>query len=226
MNNMNKSKLNTKGIVLLGLLSSLSYLSVFLFRIPVVSFLKYEPKDIFIVIGAFLFGPLAGLLMSIVVSFLEMVTISTTGPIGMLMNIISTVAFASTAAFIYQKKRTMSGAVIGLTVGALLMTGLMLLWNYLITPLYMGVPRNAVVDMLIPVFLPFNLVKAGINATLTLLLYKPLKQALTKGHLLPQVEKQAEGSKSKNWLGLMLASLFVLGTCIFFVLVLNETIRF
>jgi riboflavin transporter FmnP len=56
----------------------------------------------------------------------------------------------------------------------------MILWNYLITPMYMGVPREAVVEMLVPVFLPFNLIKGGANAALTLLLYKPVIYALKR----------------------------------------------
>ena len=49
--------------------------------------------------------------------------------------------------------------------------GVMLLWNYLITPLYMvGTTRSMVAAMLPTVFLPFNLVKGGLNMALILLI--------------------------------------------------------
>jgi riboflavin transporter FmnP len=57
------------------------------------------------------------------------------------------------------------------------MVPVMLLWNYFIAPIYMGYPREAVVELLIPVFLPFNLIKGGLNAAVTLLLYKPVLTA-------------------------------------------------
>ena len=74
----------------------------------------------------------------------------------------------------------LSGAVIGLAAGALTMTCVMLLWNYLITPLYLGYSREAVAKLLLPAFLPFNLIKSGLNAALTFLLYKPVITALRK----------------------------------------------
>ena len=55
----------------------------------------------------------------------------------------------------------------------------MLFWNYLVAPIYMGYPRQAVAQLLLSVFLPFNLIKGGVNAALTLLLYRPLTAALS-----------------------------------------------
>ena len=49
-----------KQMVMLALLASIAYLMVSLIRIPVVMFLKYEPKDVIITIGGFLFGPTYG----------------------------------------------------------------------------------------------------------------------------------------------------------------------
>ena len=81
----------TRKIAMLGVLAALAYLSVVLINIPVVSvdFLKYEPKDVVIALGGLMFGPLEAALLSVVVSLLEMVTISSTGVIGCVMNILS-----------------------------------------------------------------------------------------------------------------------------------------
>jgi riboflavin transporter FmnP len=163
----------TRKLTTLAVMSTISYVLMVVGRIPMVLFLKYDPKDIVITFTGFLLGPLSALAVSVVVSFVEMFTVSDTGFIGLVMNILSTCAFSCTAAVIYQRKRTQSRAVIGLVAGTLLMTAVMLLWNCLITPLYLGVPRSEVVALLIPAFLPFNLIKGGLNATLTLLLYKP-----------------------------------------------------
>ena len=118
-----------KKLTVLAMLSAIAYVAVALLRFPVVLFLSYEPKDVVIAIGGFLYGPLAALGISLVVSFIEMLTISSTGWIGFVMNFLSSAAFAGTAALLYRKKRTQGSAIAGLFGGALLMTVLMLLWT-------------------------------------------------------------------------------------------------
>ena len=186
-----KDKKLIRKTVTLSMLCALAYVAVFLSRMlpPIVLFLQYDPKDVIITLGGFIFGPLSSAIISLVVSCVEAVTVSDTGPIGLLMNIISTCTFACTAAVIYKKKRTLSGAVIGLIAGCIFMTAAMLLWNYAITPFYMNIPRETVKGMLIPAFLPFNLIKGGLNTAFTLLLYKPVVTALRKAKLIAQAKK-------------------------------------
>ena len=86
---------HTKKLVTLAMLSALAYAAVFSFRIPVILFLKYEPKDVVLAIGGFLYGPLSVCALSVVVSLLEMATISGTGAWGCLMNIVSSCSFAT-----------------------------------------------------------------------------------------------------------------------------------
>ena len=86
-----------KKLTVLAMLCAVAYVIVALVRIPVVMFLKYEPKDVIIAFGGFLYGPLAALIVTTVVSFIEMLTVSTTGWIGLIMNILSTAAFAQKA---------------------------------------------------------------------------------------------------------------------------------
>ena len=175
----------TKKLTTLAMLTALSYLIVATIRIPVVMFLKYEPKDVIITIGGFIFGPVEGFLIALVVSLIEMASVSDTGVIGAIMNLVSTSAFVLPAAIIYRKNRTLKGAIIGLVTAVFVMVAVMLLWNYLLTPIYMGYPREAVAELLLPVFLPFNLLKGGLNATITMLLYKPVVTGLRKAHLVP-----------------------------------------
>ena len=206
-----------KNLVVLAMLSAVAYLMVSLIRIPVVLFLSYEPKDVIIAIGGFLLGPLASFAISLIVSFLEMVTYSQTGPIGALMNLLSSCSFACTAAIIYKKRHTLSGAVLSLLCGSVVMVVVMLLWNYLITPLYMGVSRDQVVGLLLPAFLPFNALKAGLNTAFTLCLYKPLVTALRKTGLIASGPQRAGSSR----VGLYLFAAALLAACILFLLVLQ-----
>ena len=204
----------TRTLTLSAMLCAVAYLLTMVGRIPITSvdFLKYDPKDVILALGGFIMGPMQAFLMSMVVSLVEMVTISDTGIIGCFMNVLSTCAFVCTAATIYRRHRTLKGAVVGLGMGALLMTGVMLLWNYCITPIYMGYPRQAVAAMLLPIFLPFNLVKSIINAALTMLLYQPVKTALRRTPLLQSAP--AGTHKGKLTPGVAVVSLVVLASCI------------
>ncbi|MGN1344084.1 MAG: ECF transporter S component, partial [Traorella sp.] len=86
----------TKKLTMIAMLVAAAFVAVSLFRIPIVLFLKYEPKDVIITIGGFLFGPLTAFLVSLFVSIIEMFTISDTGIIGAIMNLLSSCAFACT----------------------------------------------------------------------------------------------------------------------------------
>jgi riboflavin transporter FmnP len=157
----------------LAVLTAIAYAVVFFVRIPV-SFLTLDPKSTIITIAGFMMGPLAALVISIIVPFLEMITVSTTGPIGFLMNSLATISFACVAALIYAKKRSIKSAVVGLIAGTLVMTAVMLLWNWLILPLYMeGVTRDQVASFIMPLLLPFNLLKVSKHGAYPVL-YKPV----------------------------------------------------
>ncbi|MDR1629305.1 MAG: ECF transporter S component [Oscillospiraceae bacterium] len=186
-----------KKITVLAMLTALAYAVMFVIHIPVGTFLTYDPKAVVIAIGGMLYGPLPALLVSVVVGLLEMVTISSTGVIGAVMNIFYSASFCCTAALVYKKKRTMGGAYFGLFLGALISTAVMLLWNYILTPFYTGLTRTEVLGMFLPLLLPFNLIKGGINAAATALLYKPIATALRKTNLLPK----SEGARSESGRG-------------------------
>lgn len=218
----------TKNMTTMAMLAALAFLVMLVGRIPMVAaapFLKYDPKDVIIIIGGFIFGPFAAFMISLVVSIIEMFTVSETGPIGAVMNLLSTCSFACLASVIYKKKHSINGAVLGLISGIVLMVAVMLAWNYLLTPIYMGYPREAVAAMLVPVFLPFNLLKGGINAAIVLLIYKPVVMTLRKAGLAPKSTGSAVGANNpkatkKMGAAVMLAAALLLGTCIVFALVL------
>ncbi len=212
-----------KKIVLISMFSAIALLLVTVFRIPVVLFLKYEPKDVIITTGGFILGPLASFFISLVVSLVEMVTISDTGIIGLVMNVLASCSFACTAAAIYKSKRTMSGAVTGLCAASVLTVVVMLLWNYFVTPIYMGVTREAVAELLIPAFLPFNAIKVILNSTITLLLYKPLVTALRKAKLIPDFRGDAN-RKKVSYFVVALISLTIIICCGILILILNNKI--
>ena len=216
---MQKQKMSTRYMAVVAMFTAVAFVAVLLAKVlpNVAGFLSYEPKDAVIVIASFIFGPMTGVIISLLVSFIEMISISTTGIYGFLMNVVSTCAFVVPAAWLYKKDHSQKGAVLGLGLGVVLMAIVMVVWNYIITPFYMGVPREVVAGMLASVFLPFNLIKGGINAALTLLLYKPIVGALRKAGL---VEPTHSSHKGKFSLGFTLFSVAVLVTFVLLFLVM------
>ena len=215
-------KIDIKKLAVLAMLTALAYVVMWISKIlpSVNDFLDFDFKHVVICIGGFIYGPVSAGLITVVVCFIEMITISGTGPWGCLMNIIGTASFCCTACYVYKKNHTMKGAVIGLSLGVIVMTALMLLWNYLVTPIYQGMPRSAIADMLVPVFLPFNLVKGGMNMAATLLLYKPIVGALRHARLVPESETHAAPVGGKKKLGFTIVVLFLLASFILLGLVL------
>ena len=215
----NKNNLNK--LICMGMLTALAVAADIFLRLPGIGgFLTYEPKDVILTIGGFIFGPLAGIVMSLLVCLIEMVTVSTTGFIGLLMNFLSSAFFVGVSAVIYQRKKTLSRAVIGLISGAFSMLAIMLLWNYIMTPIYMGVPREKVLELFVPLLIPFNLLKAFLNAALTLFLYKAVVTALRKSRLLPERESNDGENKKTNTIlivciSALLAVTFILVLLIF-----------
>lgn len=214
-------KYDTKRIVTLGMLAAIAYVACAVIHIHVVSFLSYEPKDVILLITGLLFGPVDALIVTVLVCLVEFMTISSTGPIGLLMNIISSASFAVTAGMIYQKNRTLKGAIVSVGVGVVVMTCIMMVWNYLITPLYQGVPREVVAGMLIPVFLPFNLIKGFLNAGITLLLYKPVVMTLRQAKLVPGENTRTKGSFNKNSILMIALSVLLIATAVLWLLAIN-----
>ncbi|MCR5004724.1 MAG: ECF transporter S component [Clostridiales bacterium] len=215
-------------MVTLAMIAALAYLLMLVIRIPVFAMppLKYEPKDVAITIAGFMFGPVSAFLVSLVVSLVEMVTVSETGWIGAVMNLVSTCSFACMAAYIYKKNHTLKGAVIGLVCGIVSMVIVMLLWNYILTPIYMGYPREAVAPMLPTVFLPFNLLKGVLNAAFVMLLYKPLVITLRKAGLVAPSAAVTKENAAPHKIrpGVVLISAALIITCILIILALTGKI--
>lgn len=223
-----RSKMDTKTITSLAMLTGVSVIIAWMSKLmPPVMFLDFDFKHVAVCIGGFTFGPMAAAIIAVISSFIEMITFSHTGPWGFLMNALGTCSFCCTASWVYKKNHTKKGAILGLSLGLVFMVVVMLLWNYLITPLYMTgasgepVSRQQVAAMLPTLFFPFNLAKGGMNMAATLLLYKPVVTALRASGLVPP-SQSAEGRKFN--LGFVLFSLALLATFVTFALVLAGVI--
>ena len=165
---------NSKTIAKIGLMTAISCVLLLLIRIPFppAPFLKYDPADVPIFVTAFV--------VTGVVSLIQAFGLGEDGLYGFLMHMVATGSFVVVASIIYSRHKTKKNAIIAIIAGVITMTVIMCFANMFITPLFMGVPRKAVMAMILPVIMPFNLLKGGINGLLTMLIYKRISKFLHK----------------------------------------------
>ncbi|WP_295362440.1 ECF transporter S component [uncultured Pseudoramibacter sp.] len=179
-----KAQRKTHFLAHLAVLVAMSVLLVYLIHFPIMPaapFLEYDPADIPILVGTFLFGPAAGLIITAVACIVQGLTVSaSSGVIGILMHFFATGSYVVVAGLIYVKHHTKGGAVAALIAGTLTMTAVMCAWNLVMTPIFMGTPRAAVAAMIVPVIIPFNLIKAALNGAITFAVYKSISRVFDR----------------------------------------------
>ncbi len=175
----NTNHWSTRTLVTIALLCAISVLLSFVEfpLLPGVTWLKYDASAMPALVCGFAFGPAAGLACGIVSCVAHGILMADFT--GALMNIMVIVGIVWPSAFVYKRMHTLKGAFIGLAFGVLGATVMAVLGNLLLTPAWLGVPFQAVVDMIVPILLPFNLLKGGLNAVLTVVVYKAVSNLIT-----------------------------------------------
>lgn len=172
------SRWSTKHIAIYALFVALAMVTSFIELpiFPAAPWLKYDPSGIVCLIAGFAFGPMA----AAIVSVLGFVPHIFADPYGSLMAIGVALALSVPAAFIYRRWRTRKGATIGIVVGAVAALVIAILGNLVITPLYAHMTVAQVAVMIVPILLPFNLLKFAIHGVVTFLIYKPISTLVNR----------------------------------------------
>lgn len=194
-NTQRKSRIGVRTIAQIGMLSAIATV-LMLFEIPLPfapSFYKLDFSEVPVLLGSFVMGPVAGILIELIKIALNFVINgTTTGGIGEIANFLIGISLCVPAGIIYRKNRSRKGAIIGLTVGTLTMTVIGALLNaYVLLPIYakafeipidglvaFGTKINPAITSLQTFILfavvPFNLLKGIIVSTIILLIYKKI----------------------------------------------------
>lgn len=186
-------------IARLAIMTAISIVLLLIVRIPFppAPFLVYDPADVPIYITSFAFGPVAGLLVTLVVCLIQAFMLGGDGLYGFLMHFVATGIVAVVIGMMYSRKKTKGRAVASLVTAVIVAVAVMCVMNLIITPLYMGAPREAVVAMLPTAIIPFNLIKAGLNAVLTFILYKRVSGFLHRDGMSTVRSDQTEGTRAE-----------------------------
>ncbi|MBR4123268.1 MAG: ECF transporter S component [Clostridia bacterium] len=216
---------NLKQISVVAVFSAIAFLLTFLFKFKV-SFLTFDFKDAIIAIVSLTFGSVYGVASAAVVALLEFLSISDTGLYGLIMNFISSGTFALIFGSLYKYKRTFNGAIFSAVFSAIGVTTVMMLANYFITPYYMGVSRGDVLALIPTLLLPFNLAKTVINAAATLILYKPVTNALKRVGVLQGKNTEIQKFNKKSLILTVVSLLVIIVAILFVIFYLNGGFKF
>ena len=230
MNAQTNSREKLKKIVAPGVFAAFAYICCVLFHFRV-SFLSFELKDAVMAVGAMSLGPIAGGAMVVIVCLVELVTISSTGVYGLVMNLLSSLTYVCVGSAIYHRHRTMRGAITGTVVASVAMVLVMIGANCVITPAYMHVETAEVIALIPTLLLPFNVTKTLFNSAVVFLLYKPVTNALVSAGFLPKrasasveavhTEPSADVKRRRRILVPVLSAVIVVACLLYFFLALN-----
>ena len=165
----------------LAMLTAISCVLVFInFPYPLMPAFKYELADVPILIATFSFGPAAGIIVTLIASFVQAFILGQDGLMGFTMHVLASGSFVLVAGLVYRggNRHTKKGAVIGLILGVITMTVVMCFANYILDPIFYGMPKEAVAKLIVPAVIPFNAMKAGINALVTFFVYKRISNLI------------------------------------------------
>jgi len=177
----------TRKLTTMSVMTALSVILVAMIHFPIfpaVAFLEYDPADVAILICGFAFGPVAGIIVTLVASIIQGMTVSAqSGVYGIIMHVLATGVYVTVSSLIYSRHKSKKMAAVSLIAGSLAMTLTMFGANLIVTPYFMMGAINAgtvgAVLSLMPFILLFNLIKSLGNGLLTFLLYKHVKHLFT-----------------------------------------------
>lgn len=180
--NTNK-KLNV--YIKIGMLSAIAFI-LMMFEFPIVPafpWLKIDLSDMPALMGAFAFGPIAGIAIELLKNVLNVLLMGTsTGGVGEFANFLIGVSFIVPASIIYKKFRTRTSAIFGMLLGTVSIIIIGILANvFILLPLYgMHMDSKQLMSYILIGLIPINGLKAILNSGITLVLYKKLSKSIFK----------------------------------------------
>lgn len=175
----NTNRWSTRQLVTMALMCAISALFSFVQipLIPGVTFLTYDPSIVPAMICGFAFGPGAGFAVGAMATVIH--GLITGDWVGALMNILATLFFVVPAALAYRRMHTFKGGAIGLALGCVLATCGAILANLTIGVWFWYGTPDAIIPLILPALVPFNLAKTVLNSVLTMVVYKAVSNLIT-----------------------------------------------
>lgn len=182
---MKTKTLNTNRFIKLSLLSAIAVILMYIDFpvIPIFPWLKIDLSDVPALMGAFAFGPLAGVIIELMKNLLILIIKGTgTGFVGEFANFLVGVALVWPAALVYKKNKTKKTAILVMVLGFLCIEVVGILANvYLLLPAYgMAMSKAELMQYVTVGLIPFNGIKSILVCGITYALYKKVSVSIFK----------------------------------------------
>ncbi|MCL2882680.1 MAG: ECF transporter S component [Coriobacteriia bacterium] len=173
---------DVKKLVILALLVAIAVVLSQLKTFPLFSnFLQYDASGAIVLLAALLYGPVEGVIVAILVGALRLPLAEPGGYFGVAMDIAAYLALVIPSGLLFKRLgKRRGGQEVALIPGVILMVAVMIAVNIALTPVFWGIPRPTVINLVVPALLPFNLFKALVNSVLALALCKALYKTAHK----------------------------------------------
>ena len=171
---------STQRIATTALLCALAFVLTFV-EVPIfppAPWLMYDPSGIVAFVAALVYGPATGAIVAVLPWVLK--TLFSFNVWGHLMAILAGVALCVPAALVARRVGGTRGLAAGMAVGGVISLAACILGNIVVTPLYTAVSAADVVAMIVPILLPFNLLKIVLNCVVTALIHKPVSSLVNR----------------------------------------------
>lgn len=201
---MRQEKLFTiRNIAIMGMMSALAtVLMLFEFPLPFIAppFYKLDLSEIPVLIGSFMLGPVAGVIIELIKIALNLLINGTqTAFVGEFANFTIGCALVVPASIIYRRHKTRKTAIVGMIVGSIFMAIAGIFINaYVMLPFFsktvmpmeniiaMGAAIHPSIDNVLTFCLltvaPFNALKGVLVSIVTILIYKKISILLKGNH--------------------------------------------
>ena len=170
-------KTNVIQMAQLAMMTAISVVLVAFVRIPLIpaaGFLIYDMADVPILIAALVFGTVPALVVLFLVSTIQAFLFGGDGWVGMVMHVIASGALVVMVGWFHHKFHKTSRTIVGMVLGVIAMVAVMIPMNLTLTVYFLNQPREAVMALLLPAIIPFNLIKGGLNCILAGALFQAL----------------------------------------------------
>lgn len=185
---MNNNSYAIRKIVSTGMMCALSIVLMLIVRfsiLPGAKFLEYDMGDIPVILSSLFLGTPSSFFVLIGVSLVQSLTVSVASSWqGFVMHVLSTGAYILILRLFTKKSDSTKNLIIGVSVSTIALTMIMIPLNLIFTPLYLNTTVEAVLELMLPAIIPFNLIKGIINSIITVFIYHPIKEILSKSKIL------------------------------------------
>jgi len=186
--------MQAKEMVVLGMLAAVAFVLMAAVQFPLLPqapFLKYDPSDAVALLAGVLYGPLPGVSVVLVKDLLFLL-LRARGPFGPAADFVAAATFVAVTAWGFRRLRGSfaSRLLRAALLGTLARVAIMIPTNFVVLALQFGMSPPRVAGLLLPAIIPFNAVKALLNAAVALVIAGPFLRSAP-----PEVVPEGEGRR-------------------------------